>query len=206
MIWYLLKTQTSLLLLLLLLVPVPRVGTIPKFLLGPDERLSWYWCSCPHQVWTGLKLFGMSNVRGYKEKIFSTPVGSLWIQPPLTAPTASPRSNETNLRKTRKILQRKGCDFYRSMLVCPQTFYFFSEDLTSARPKRARVWARSARRAQSLPTPHPLALAVMSHGLLFSFARSTVFWENRTSVDRLVQCPILYQYPVSDLLTFCWLN
>ena len=44
---------------------------------------------------------------------------------------------------------------------------------------------RRAREKKTKPTPHPLAFTVMSRGLLFSFARLMIFWENRTTVDRL---------------------
>ena len=43
-----------------------------------------------------------------------------------------------------------------TMKVCPQTFNFFSEDLILR-----------ARAERGLPTPHPLACAVMSRGLHF---------------------------------------
>ena len=57
-------------------------------------------------------------------------------------------------------------------LVCPQTFNFFSsEDLTN-------------------PPPTPF---VRSHvpRLIFSFVRSTIFWENRTSAERRLLCTTL---------------
>ena len=69
-------------------------------------------------------------------------------------------------------------------VVWPETFYFFSEDPTSARAKRSRECEREGE--ASFTHPYHPAFAVMSCGLSYSFARSTIVWENRTSLDRLL--------------------
>ena len=63
----------------------------------------------------------------------------------------------------------------------------FLEDQPSKQAKRVHECeGRAQEKFSRLPTPHPLAFAVINlPPFLFSFARSTIIWEKRRSVNRL---------------------